>query len=126
VDGDAVRLDLRFAGELEDQEFLELREALRNAGAERVHRPQLADPTPGYRGADGEIADMVATLEPTVGVLGQVLTALRNWLGVRPQRTIELAIGQDVITINGLSSAAEDRSIDAFVWRVAGASTDHG
>jgi hypothetical protein len=126
VDGDAVRLDLRFAGELESNEFLELREVLRNAGAERVHRPLLADPTPGYRGAEGEIADMVATLEPTVGVVGQVLTALRNWLGIRPQRTIELTIGQDMMTINGLSSADEDRLIDAFVRRVAGASTDHG
>jgi hypothetical protein len=119
VGGDAVQLDLRFAGELEKDEFEELREVLRNAGAERVHRPLLADPTPGYRGGEGKIADMVATLEPTVGVVDQVLTALRNWLRVRPQRTIELTIGQDVIKINGLSSAEEDRLTDAFVHRVA-------
>lgn len=124
--GDTVRLDLRFAGDLANDEFQQLCEILRSAGAARVHRPLLADPTPGYRGADGQIADVVATLEPTVSMVGRVLAALQDWLGVRPQSVMELTIGQNLVKINGLSSAYEDRLVDAFVRRVVEAGTDHG
>lgn len=125
VDG-TVRLDLRFTDDMASHEFLELCDVLRNAGAERVHRPLLADATPGYRGGDGTIADVVATLEATAAMVGGVLAALRDWLGVRPQSVIELTIGQDKVKINGLSSVNEDRLVDAFVRQAAGVSTDHG
>ena len=104
----------------DDDELAELTAILRNAGAPDANRPRLADSRPGYRGAEDTIADVVATLEPTVTLIGRVLNALRGWLGARPQRVIELKVGEASIKINGFSADAEDRLVEAFVQRVTG------
>lgn len=114
-----TRLDLWLV-DADDDELAELTEILRNAGAEDVDRPVLPESRPGYRGTEDTIADVVATLNPTVGLIGRVLSALRSWLGARPQRVIELKVGEASIKINGFSADAEDRLVDAFVQRVTG------
>jgi hypothetical protein len=116
--GRSARLNLWLVDGADD-EFAELCDVLREAGVEGVQRPLLADPVPGFRGADGQIADVVATMEPTVGLLKRIFGVLRNWLAARPQRTIELRIGEECIKINGLSSANEDRLVEAFVRRIS-------
>lgn len=118
--GKVTRLDLWLPGGGADAELSELCEILRNAGAEDVNRPLLPDSRPGYRGTEDTIADVVATLEPTIGLVGRVVNALRSWLGARPQRVIELKVGDDHIKINGFSSETEDRLVEAFVQRVTG------
>jgi hypothetical protein len=112
-----TRLDLWLA-DADDDELAELTEILRNAGAQDVDRPLLADSRPGYRGAEDTIADVVATLNPTVGLIGRIVGALRSWLGARQQRVIELKVGEASIKINGFSADAEDRLVEAFVQRV--------
>jgi hypothetical protein len=104
----------------DDDELAELTEILRNAGADDAKRPLLPDSRPGYRGAEDTIADVVATLEPTVSLIGRVVNALRTWLGARPQRVIEIKLGEDSIKINGFSTDTEDRLVEAFVQRVTG------
>lgn len=99
----------------EDDELDELSAILRNSGAADVQRPLLPDPRPGYRGTENKIADVVATVEPMVGVVGRIMHALRNWLAARPRRTIELTIGEATIRINGFSSVSEDRLVEAFL-----------
>lgn len=118
--GKATRLDLWLPGGGADAELNELCEVLRNAGAADVNRPLLPDSRPGYRGTEETIADVVATLEPTLGLVGRVVNALRGWLGARPQRVIELKLGEATIKINGFSSDTEDRLVEAFVQRVTG------
>lgn len=118
--GNATRLDLWLPGGGADDELTQLCEILRDAGAADVTRPLLPDSRPGYRGTEDTIADVVATLEPTIGLVGRVLSALRSWLGARPQRVIELKMGDATIKINGFSSDSEDRLVDAFVQRVTG------
>lgn len=122
--GYRTRLDLWLPGGGADaesaDELAQLCEILRNAGAEDVKRPVLPDSRPGYRGSEDTIADVVATLEPTLGLVGRVVNALRTWLGARPQRVIELKMGDATIKINGFSSDSEDRLVDAFVQRVTG------
>ena len=117
--GNTARLRL-WLGDAENDELVELTELLRNAGALDANRPLLADSRPGYRGAEDTIADVVATLEPTVGLVGRILSALRGWLGARPKRVIELKLGDASIKIDGFSGDAEQRLVDAFVQRVTG------
>jgi hypothetical protein len=114
-----TRLDLWLV-DADDDELAELSTILRNEGAQDAGRPQLPDSRPGYRGAEDTIADVVATLNPTVSLVRRILDALRSWLGARQQRVIELKVGDASIKINGFSSDNEDRLVEAFVQRVTG------
>lgn len=113
-----ARLKVWLADGGADAELDELCEILRTSGVVDARRPLLPDPIPGYRGADDTVADVVATLEPTVGLVGRILGGLRSWLAARPRRTIELSIGESTIKINGYSSATEDRLVEAFLQSV--------
>lgn len=114
-----ARLKLWVADGGAEDELDELCDILRNSGAAGVQRPLLPDPTPGYRGTEDTIADVVATVEPTIGLVGRILSALRSWLAARPRRTIELSVGENTIKINGFSSATEDRLVEAFLRSIA-------
>jgi hypothetical protein len=115
-----ARLKLWLAdGGANDGEVDELCEILRNSGASGAQRPLLPDPLPGHRGAEETMADVVATVEPTVGLVRRILGALRSWLATRPRRNIELCIGDSTIKINGFSSVTEDRLVEAFLQSVA-------
>lgn len=106
-------------GGANDDEVDELCDILQNSGASDAQRPLLPDPIPGHRGTEATIADVVATVEPTVGMVRRILGALRSWLATRPRRNIELSIGESTIKINGFSSATEDRLVEAFLQSVA-------
>jgi len=109
----AVRLDR--AG---DDEVTELVGVLTGAGASGVTRPRMGDPIPGTRGMEDEVADVVATITPAVGLLERVLTAVRSWLARRPRRTLKMTIGGATVELTGYSSAAEDQLVRAFVEHV--------
>jgi hypothetical protein len=114
------RLTLRLNESGDRADLLELCDLLRQAGAVEVDLPVLGDPTPGYRGAEENIADVVATVTPAASMVGRILDVLRRWLARRPRRSIELTIGDANIKITGLSSTNEDRMVKAFVRHVSG------
>jgi hypothetical protein len=114
------RLNIKLSQADDRGELLELRDILRESGAGNAALPLIGDPVPGYRANEPVLADVVATINPTAGVVTRILSALRGWLGRRPQRSIELTIGDASIKITGLSSANEDKMVDAFVRRVSG------
>jgi hypothetical protein len=112
-----TRLAVRLA-EAGGEDLDELVRLLRGAGAEEVERPRFGEPEDGLRSVDSEIADVVATVTPAVGLVERVVKAIRSWLGQRPRRTLKLVIGKDSIEITGYSTAAEDELVRAFVQRV--------
>jgi hypothetical protein len=113
-----ARLNLWLGQSGEDGELAELCELLDEAGAEHAHPPVMGDPTPGRRGAEDGIVDVVANLTPTIGLIERVVAALRGWLAKRPRRSIKLAIGDATIELTGYSTTTEDQLIKAFVHHV--------
>src|SRR5687768_7167925 len=105
-----------------DDEIIELRALLGEAGASDVGVPLFDDPAPGRRGpdasADAVVADVVATLSPELGLVQRVVTALRNWLARRPRRTLKLTIGDAAIELSGYSTATEEQLVATFVAHV--------
>ena len=121
--GTGTRLRLWLDDRDNDDEIIELRALLGEAGASDVEVPLFADPAPGKRGpdesADSVVADVVATLSPELGLVQRVVTALRNWLARRPRRTLKLTIGDASIELSGFSTATEDQLVRTFVAHVA-------
>ncbi|GAA3438618.1 hypothetical protein [Kutzneria kofuensis] len=109
----AVLLD-----EAGDADLAELTKLLRDAGAAEVERPRFGEPRDGVRSVDSEIADVVATVTPAIGLVERIVKAVRGWLGQRPRRTLKIVIGKDSIELTGYSTAAEDMLVRAFVERV--------
>jgi hypothetical protein len=101
-----------------DADLIELAELLRDAGASEVERPRFGEPENGVRSVDSEIADVVATVTPVVGLVERIVKVVRGWLGRRPRRTLKIVIGEDSIELTGYSTAAEDMLVRAFVERV--------
>ena len=114
-----VQLNLRLGDDAGDDELAELIELLQSSGATSAEVPVLGAPTPGYRNGENPVADIVATVEPAVGLLGRIFGGLRGWLAARPQRAIEMTVGDATIKITGLSTTNEDRMVDAFIRRVS-------
>jgi membrane-associated two-gene conflict system component 1 (EACC1) len=121
-----TRLSLVLSRTDGSEELRALRDLLSENGAENVKLPVLGDPVPGRRGGESGISDVVATLTPGLGLVARIVNTLRGWLAVRPQRTIDLTIGDASIKITGLSSKNEDKMVEAFVRRVSGAADAHG
>ncbi|MEU4526070.1 hypothetical protein AB0F52_46045 [Amycolatopsis sp. NPDC024027] len=119
------RLDLRLGGSAGNdrdtrQDLLALRKLLRESGVADAELPVVGAPRPNTRGTEDGVADVVANLAPTLGLVGRVISTLRGWLAGRPQRSIDLTIGDASIKITGLSSRNEDLMVEAFVRRVCG------
>jgi hypothetical protein len=121
-----IRLSLVLGGAGGNEELRALRDLLGENGAENVKLPVIGDPVPGRRGGEGGISDVVATLTPSLGLVARVVTTLRGWLAVRPQRTIDLTIGDASIKLTGLSSKNEDKLVEAFVRRAGEGGGGHG
>ena len=109
----AVLLD-----EAADADLTELTRLLSDAGAEQIERPRFGEPAEGVRGVDSEIADVVATVTPAIGLVERIVKTVRGWLAQRPRRTLKIVIGKDSIELTGYSTAAEDMLVRAFVERV--------
>lgn len=103
-----------------DDEIIELRALLGEAGASDVGVPLFDEPAPGKRGPDPDavVADVVATLSPELGLVQRVVTALRGWLARRPRRTLKLTIGDAAIELSGYSTATEEQLVATFVAHV--------
>lgn len=115
-----IQLDIRLGQRADDPgDLAEICTALRAAGADKAERPTFGQPIPGKRGVEQIAADVVATLSASAVVLERALGALRKWLAGRPQRSIEVTIGDASITMTGLSSVNEDRIVDAFIRQVS-------
>lgn len=115
-----IQLDVRLGQRADDPaDLAEICATLRAAGADKAERPTFGQSLPGRRGAEQIAADVVATLSASAVVLEKVLSALRKWLAGRPQRNIEVTIGDASITMTGLSSVNEDRIVDAFIRQVS-------
>lgn len=117
-----LQLDPSVPGEADDIE--RLCQTLRSAGASDVHRPVLAPPERGWRGGDGQVPDVVATITGSAPVLGQVIAALRRCLAAlgNPRRSIEMSINGNTVKVTGLSRENEDRLIAVFIDQVCGKS----
>ncbi|MFF3573714.1 hypothetical protein ACFYXQ_38750 [Nocardia jiangxiensis] len=103
---------------VDDADLDKLIELLRGAGAAEVERPRFGEPRDGVRSVDSDIADVVATVTPAIGLLERIVKVVRGWLGQRPRRTLKITIGKDSIELSGYSTAAEDMLVRAFVERV--------
>jgi hypothetical protein len=115
-----LRLDPSAPGEPDDIE--QICDILRGAGAGDARYPGLAVPKPGWRGGGDQVPDVVATINRSAPLLGQVISALRRWLAARrnPRRSVEMTIGDHSIKLDGLSRENEDRLIGLFINQVCG------
>jgi membrane-associated two-gene conflict system component 1 (EACC1) len=113
-----ARLNLWLGQGGADGELAELCALLEAAGAEHAHQPVMGDPTPGRRGAENGIVDVVATLTPTLGLVERVVAALRGWLAKRPQRSLTMSIDGNELEVKNYSIATEELLIKAWIQRV--------
>lgn len=116
-----LQVDLGAGAEAEEvaEATLQLRRELLDLDVETVEPGRAGEPPPGARGVDFvALGSLVVTIADS-GVLDPLLGALRSWLGRRPQRSIKLQLGGDVLELTGMSSEEQRRLTNAWLRRHA-------
>jgi hypothetical protein len=78
-----------------------------------VPREPAPDETKGAEVA--EAGSMIVTLAPTM--LSTVVQVIRGWLGHRGTRSVKLTLDGDTLEVTGVSSADQQRLIEAWLRR---------
>jgi hypothetical protein len=83
----------------------------------------VRQPVHGKAPGDAKGAGLLAAGELLVGllaspeVLASIIDAVRSWLGRNHASSVKLTLDGDVLEVNGVSSAEQDRLIDLWVSR---------
>ncbi len=98
---------------------LQLRRELLELDVEAVELARAGEPPPGTRAVDFIALGSLVVTVANSGLLSAVVAAIRSWLGARPQRSIRLELGGDVLELTGVSSEEQRRLADAWLRRHA-------
>jgi hypothetical protein len=87
----------------------------------RSARPLTAgDAPPGARAAElAVLGGLLVSLAKSPETLKAVVGAVQGWLAGQRARSVEIEVDGDVLKVNGISSAEQQRLIDLFVERHA-------
>lgn len=78
-------------------------------------------PAGAKSGGVAAIGVFLVTVVESAGGIRAVVRAAQGWLSHHSERTIELEVDGDRIKISGASSAAQERLVDSWIERRAGA-----
>ena len=117
-----VQVDLGSGAEAEDvaEATLQLRRELLELDVEAVELARAGEPPPGTRAVDFVALGALVVTVANSGLLNGVVAAIRSWLAGRPQRSIKLEFGGDVLELSGVSSEDQRRLAEAWLRRHAG------
>jgi hypothetical protein len=117
-----VQVDLGSGAVAEDvaEATLQLRRELLELDVEAVELARAGEPPPGTRAVDFVALGSLVVTVANSGLLGAVVAAIRSWVEGRPQRSIKLELGGDVLELSGVSSADQRRLADAWLRRHTG------
>jgi hypothetical protein len=101
-----------------DDAVLQLRSELLRLDVLDIRRPAAGPVPEGARGAEATLLGALL-VSASAGALPALVGAIAAWLRRRPERTIELRIGDDSIELAGVSADTERELIDAFLARHA-------
>ncbi len=118
--GRTERMHLVLAGGRDsDQEeldalALQLRERLLELDVDRVELNRSGDIPAGAKPADAiAVGALVVTAAPFV--LRSAVDLVRTWIESRPVRTVSITLGEDSLEMEAVSSADQQRLIEAFL-----------
>ncbi|GGV31096.1 hypothetical protein GCM10010293_32100 [Streptomyces griseoflavus] len=118
--GRTERMHLVLAGGRDsDQEeldalALQLRERLLELDVDRVELNRSGDIPAGAKPADAiAVGALVVTAAPFV--LRSAVDLVRTWIENRPVRTVSITLGEDSLEMEAVSSADQQRLIEAFL-----------
>lgn len=118
--GRTERMRLVLAGGQDsDQEELDrltaqLRERLLELDVDDVEPVRSGDVPDGAKPVDAiAVGALAVTLAPIA--LRSVLDLVRTWIENRPVRTVSISLGEDSLDLEAVSSADQQRIVDAFL-----------
>jgi hypothetical protein len=116
-----VQVDLGTGSEAEEvaEATLQLRRELLELEVEAVELARAGEPPPGTRAVDFIALGSLVVTVANSGLLNAVVAAVGSWVGARPQRSIKLELGGDVLELSGVSSEEQRRLTDAWLRRHA-------
>lgn len=101
-----------------DDATQQLRRELLALDVDDVSAPSGGPAPPGSRAPGAaEVGALVVTFLGTPGLLSATLATVREWLGRRPDRAIEVTLGGDTLKLSGASSAEQEQLVRAFLDR---------
>ncbi|MEU3100355.1 hypothetical protein [Streptomyces griseoflavus] len=93
---------------------LQLRERLLELDVDRVELNRSGDIPAGAKPADAiAVGALVVTAAPFV--LRSAVDLVRTWIENRPVRTVSITLGEDSLEMEAVSSADQQRLIEAFL-----------
>ncbi|WP_431995649.1 hypothetical protein [Streptomyces griseoflavus] len=93
---------------------LQLRERLLELDVDRVELNRSGDIPAGAKPADAiAVGALVVTAAPFV--LRSAVDLVRTWIESRPVRTVSITLGEDSLEMEAVSSADQQRLIEAFL-----------
>jgi hypothetical protein len=96
---------------------LQLRRELLDLDVGAVEVPRAGEAPPGTRGVElAALGGLVVNMAKPE-LLGAVIAAVRSWLSRSRQRSIKLALGDDVLELTGVSSDEQRRLADEWLRR---------
>ena len=96
---------------------LQLRRELLDLDVGAVEVPRAGEAPPGTRGVElAALGGLVVNMAKPE-LLGAVIAAVRSWLSRSQQRSIKLALGDDVLELTGVSSDEQRRLADEWLRR---------
>lgn len=116
----STELSLQIVGDdVEELErsALDLRREIGALDVDDVSPGPAETPPEGTRGIPvAAIGSLLVSLNPTAKVLLTVVTTVRGWLTHSgSDRTVKLKVGDDVLELTGVSSAAQDKLVDDWI-----------
>jgi hypothetical protein len=84
-------------------------------------RPVEATTAPEGSKGLGDVAGWLAVQLGSIDVLRATVDLIRGWVG-RTHRQVEVRIGDDILKVSGVSSAEQEKIIDAWLARHAAGS----
>ena len=96
---------------------LQLRRELLDLDVGAVEVPRAGEAPPGTKGVElAALGGLVVNMAKPE-LLGAVIAAVRSWLSRSRQRSIKLALGDDVLELTGVSSDEQRRLADEWLRR---------
>ncbi|MFF5156605.1 hypothetical protein ACFY3N_10205 [Streptomyces sp. NPDC000348] len=97
-----------------DELTLRLRERLLELDVDGVEPDRSGDVPDGAKPVDAiAVGALAVTLAPIA--LRSVLDLVRTWIENRPVRTVSITLGEDSLDLEAVSSADQQRIVDAFL-----------